>query len=241
MPDRNMIYIHTNIAEKHIVYHGIAFYDFVRFLRKPADKLLLIKHNYIGGFWHARSGFLYVKDEEIYELAAEDISSCGDFCWLDFEDEMALDELSRQDIAELLYFGHKGEPFASPFFPKLGNSVASWTHDDGWYNSVYFSEPDDFLPVLSNAVLACADTKGRFVKELPLDTAKKLFALSEGGLLIDGSDAVLSKDKAELPFYIIGQIKDFDDMLSNAEIYKDTAAKKGLLRFSIKADPSRRP
>jgi hypothetical protein len=238
MPDQNILYIHSNPAEKHIVYHGIEFYDFIRSLEPPVANLLLVKHAYNSDHIHPRSGFEYVKNAEIDELCTEVIYNFGSFCWLDFEDESMLDRLSRQDIAELLYFGHKNEPFSSPFFEALGNRCAYWSHDDGWYQSVYFSDLQEFLPVLTNAVLSRVDGKHRLVDTLPPDTVKKLFALCEGGLLLDGGDAVLSKDKAELPFYIIGSIKDIDDVLNHADAYKTGAAKKGILRFNIKSKPA---
>ena len=40
----------------------------------------------------------------------------GDFCWIDFEEEEALNELPSQAIAELLYLGHLKEHLKLPFY-----------------------------------------------------------------------------------------------------------------------------
>ncbi|SHH92657.1 hypothetical protein SAMN02745823_01470 [Sporobacter termitidis DSM 10068] len=234
MPNRKICYIYSNSKENLVVNHGIEFRDFINSLETPVKNLLLIKHDFFGGCYHGPSGFKFVKEHQLWELSADNIYNYGDFCWFDFNDEYALDLLSPREIAELLYFGHKGRPLESYVNTTLKNRFAYWTHDDGWYNKVYLSDPDDFLPVLSHAVGSVVSGEDDRADLLPKETARTLLSLSHDGLLIDYEHITVTKSGTELPFYIIGKVTDYDDLLNNLQKYKEKALKKGIVRFNRK-------
>ena len=236
MPVKKLIYLHSNTAEKHIICHGIDFKAFLNSLDKPLGNILLIKHQYNGENYNSRSGFTYVSGQEIEKLKAENVSKYGDFCWFDFEDEFAPDQLTRLDIAELLYFGHRHQPFSTPFFTRLQNRFAYWSHDDGWFSSIYFSDHDEMLTFMSCAISVIAQSRPLSTGKLPHDTAKEVLSLAEGGLLIDGGDITETIDTFTLPFYVTGRITDMADAINNTNHYKKSAQKRVILRFKKKAE-----
>ncbi len=235
MPAKKLFYLHTNTADKHVVCHGVDFKGFLGMLEKPLSNILLVKHGYNGKNYHSQSGFKYVSGAEIDKLKADNISRYGDFCWVDFEDEFAPDQLTRLDIAELLYFGHKRRPFSSPVFMRLQNRFAYWSHDDGWYTRIYFADGGEMRSFISSAVSAAANTKNLTGGKLPPETAKEMVGLSENGLLIDGGELYDAGDLYVLPFYVVGKMSNMDDLLSNTTLYKLNAVKRGTLRFKKKS------
>ncbi|NLA86891.1 MAG: hypothetical protein GX847_06315 [Clostridiales bacterium] len=235
MPVRNLLYLYANTAEKHVVCHGVDFKCFLRCLEKPLNNILLIKHGYDGKNFNSRSGFTYVTEGEIKKLAEDDIDKYGDFCWVDFEEEFAPDRLTRLDIAELLYFGHKHRPFSSPVFTRLRNRFAYWSHDDGWYSSLYFTDSGEMQSFMSRAVAVVARSKHLTAGKIQSETAKEIFSMSERGLLLDTGELREADDMIVLPFYVTGKITDLNDAVNNTAKYKENAVKKGTFRFRKKA------
>jgi hypothetical protein len=236
MSDRKLFYIYSNPGEGFVVCHGIGFRDFAGALEKPLNNLLLIRHDYDDGNYHAQSGFTYVGGEEIGRIAHEGINKDGDFSWVDFEDEKSLDLLKPQEVAEMLYFAHKGKPLGSAFSAKLKNRFAYCGRDDGWHTKIYLSELNDFLPVMSSAVLTAAASKCSLKKgALSAETARTLFGLTKNGLLIDGGDVSVTESQAEVTFYVAGEITNMDELLGKTQTYKKNASRKGILKFSRKA------
>lgn len=236
MPAKNLFYLHVDTVDKHIVCHGIDFKGFLGTLEKPLGNLLLIKHEYNGKNYHAQSGFKYVVGTEIDKLKLENISRYGDFCWFDFEDEYALDQLTRLDIAELLYFGHKRRPFSTPVFTRLQNRFAYWSHDDGWLTKIYFADSGEMRAFISRAISTAANTKNLAGGKLPPETAEELVVMAENGLLIDDGELYDAGDILMLPFYVTGKITNMDDLLTNTTLYKMNAIKRGTLRFKKKGE-----
>lgn len=231
MSKKKLLYLRTNPIEKNIICHGVDFKGFLEYLEKPLDHLLLIKHSYDGGVLHTQSGFDYLAGSDVMKLAGENICKFGDFAWVDYRNEFALDQLTRLDIAELLYFGHTHRPFSGPVFTRLQNRFAYWSHDDGWFTSIYFADSADLLSFVAAAVSAVAQPVNMPGSKLQQDTVKEILKLSESGMLVDGGDLDDTGDMLELPFYITGKIKDMDDAINNTSNYKKKAQKRGTLRF----------
>jgi hypothetical protein len=232
MPKRNLLYLHTNTADKHIVCHGVDFKSFLGCLENPPKNILFIKGEQAGQSLHTQSGFGYAGGD-LEKLSA---GKYGDFCWVDFESDYALDQLTRLDVAELLYFGHKRRPFSSPAFTRLQNRFAYWSHDDGWYTRIYFNDSGEMRSFIASAVSSAANTKSLTGGKLPPDTAKEMVGLSENGLLIDGGELYDAGDLYVLPFYVTGKITKMEELVKNTTLYKLNAVKRGTLRFKKKGD-----
>ena len=229
------IYINTYFDEKRIIYYGIEFKDFISSLDKPLSNVLLIKHDFYGDDFHPVCRFEYVKNNDLIKLINADVNKYGDFCWVDFETEKSLDFLEPQEVAELLFFGHLGNPLKSPFFEKLNNRYAYWSHDDGWYNELYSQNIYEFAPVIANAILLRnAKLESEKVNFLNEEVSKKLLELSGDGLLLDFSKGIVNDKNINIPIYTIGKLLDMDDMYNNLDKYKNKALFKAWLCFENK-------
>ncbi len=93
-----------------------------------------------------------LRKKNIHKLIQAEIDEFDEFCWVDFDDASDLDELEPKEIAELLYLAHKKEPLARTFFPLLKNRFVYFSHDDGWYNKVYYRRIADFVGMLSKVI-----------------------------------------------------------------------------------------
>src|SRR5699024_6941087 len=118
--------------------YGIEFKEFIEVNKDYIPNLLLLKHQFDQAHFNLRTGLEYVDQERLAKLQTEDVYSYGDFCWLDFEEDINLEQLEGQEIAELLYMGHFKDHLHLPFYEKLNNQFVYLAHDDGWYNKVYY-------------------------------------------------------------------------------------------------------
>ncbi|WP_129598837.1 peptide ABC transporter permease [Anaerophilus nitritogenes] len=226
---REIIYINGNIDEKTFVFYGIEFRDFINYLPNPIDHILLLKHEYLGDF-HYPTGFQYVKDEEVLELAKEEVYNYGDFCWVDFEDEKNLDELSKQDIAEVLYLAHMYKPLKTPFFEKLNNRFAYCAHDDGWYGKIYCKDIEEFGHVLEKVIKnSILKLRKRKLVDMESNLKEKLLKLSEDGLLIEVYKTYKDQRSIWIPIHTIGKFTDMDLMYNDLKIHKAKAKFQGYL------------
>lgn len=231
---RDIIYINANIEEKTFIFYGIEFRDFISSLSENINNILLLKHEYFGDF-HYPTGFEFVKDEEILELAKEEVYNYGDFCWVDFESENHLDKLSENEIAELLYLAHMYKPLKSPFLEKLNNRFAYCAHDDGWYCKLYCKDVNEFSSVLENVIKnTILRLRKRKLVNMDDDIKKELLKLSEDGLLIEVHRIGKDERNVWIPIYTIGNFTNMDNMYNDLDRHKFNAKYKGFLEHKNK-------
>jgi hypothetical protein len=58
--------------------------------------------------------------------------------------------IPKMEIAELLYFGHQGEPFDEIRIPSLKNNYLYYAHDDGWFLRLYYINWDDIVQLIDS-------------------------------------------------------------------------------------------
>lgn len=140
MKRETIIYINSDIQNHEFIYTGIVFSEFIAYIENPIQNLLLLKANYLKE--NIVHNFEIVEGlAAINRFANEDIYDYGDFCFVDFEDG-TLDNLSSQQIAELLYLAHMFTPLKSPYFESLHNRFAYLAHDDGFFGKIYCRKRD---------------------------------------------------------------------------------------------------
>jgi hypothetical protein len=66
--------------------------------------------------------------------------------------------IPKNEIAELLYFGHQGEPFGDIRIPSLKNKYLYYAHDDGWILRLYYKKWDDIVKLI-DSIEFCFDKK----------------------------------------------------------------------------------
>ena len=211
MTNRSFAYIHLNRQEGVVTTSGIAFGEFLAGLEcKPANLLLL--KGYCTPYdipRHRELGLEHVSFKEIDRYIHQ---VDADFFWLDFQDEADLDRVTDQELAELLYFGHKVKPLRRFQFEKLRNRYAYYSHDDDWYARIYMENPDDY-----RAVVACKlvkELKGR-KRTMPLppdEIIDRLMGMFEQGAAIDFERADFADGYAGVFIYPIGEHHDMDSI-----------------------------
>ena len=224
---RTKIYIKISPEESKIVYSGIEFSEFIEFLPKPIENILLIEGDYWGN--KQAHNFELLEGREIENLAKEDVYSFGNFSFVDYAHTAAVNGLSNQQVAELLYLAHAARPLSSPFFAPLENRFAYLAHDDGWYCKLYCRDLRDFTPVLLGKIMARAGIVAGICSDVISD---KLISLAKTGMLIDLEEMVCAEGTITVELYTVGEYSNMDDVLNNFERLKANAAQISSLRFA---------
>lgn len=214
------MYIKISPEEKEIIYTGIEFAEFIKYLSKPIKNLLLLKGDYFGN--RREANFELLEGQEIVKkLANEDVHNFGDFCFVDYGSAEKVNGISAEQIAELLYLGHMFKPLRSPFFELLNNNFAYLTHDDGWYCKLYCQNLCDFITVICNKITAHASLKS--ICEPSSSMKESILHLATNGLFIDLEESSCNSGGLEAKIYIIGSYSDMDTVLNNYQKLKESA------------------
>jgi hypothetical protein len=225
---RDLVYVHLNESEQYVLSYGIEFKEFAQSLSDYINNVLLLKHHFDDGDFNMHTLLEYVQKERLNKLVKDDVYGYGDFCWIDFEEEEALNELSGQELAELLYLGHTKDDLKLPFYQRLGNRFVYLAHDDGWWNKVYYRNMRDFYRMLGDA-LASKMTDTKFEKNLLGIRKKRNFpavhmelllnmkTIMKEGILISIHDTEQTRTSVEVPVWILGDFDNMDDMYEEYE------------------------
>ncbi len=226
MITRNVMYMYYIPKEKCLYTFNIMFKEFVDVIK--SINVLLLKSESTSGEHHLKSGFDFVRSEELNELTEENVYTFGDFCWVDFDNVDSLDNMSPNDIAELLYLGHMMIPLKSAEFTNLKNRFAYLAHDDGWYNKLYINNEEDLLNIISKIIPYKVD----ILDDLNQEIVNELFDKVQKGLLINFDNKIVTEGKLEIPFYTVGRFDDMDKCYHTlSEIIMKNERSKGWLVY----------
>ncbi|WP_313804343.1 hypothetical protein [Cytobacillus sp.] len=225
---RDIIYIHINEREHYTITYGIEFAQFAQSLFATLNNLLLLKHRYEDGDFNMHTLHEFVPKEKLKKLMEEDVYGYGDFCWIDFEEEEALNELPSQAIAELLYLGHLKEHLKLPFYNHLSNRYVYLAHDDGWYNKTYYRDFSDFYSLLGEVIpekmgqtkvekTLFGLKKKRSYPTISSDILRLLKPMMREGALLSVKDIEQNRTRIEIPIWTIGDFSNMDDMCEEYE------------------------
>lgn len=226
---RDLIYVHLNQTDQYVMSCGIEFDEFVASFSGSLNHLLLLAHHFDDADFNMHTLLEYCPVDRIKKLAAEDVYSYGNFCWIDFAEEEVLDELTGQEIAELLYLGHQKHHLKLPFYNKLDNRFVYLAQDDGWYNKIYYKSFKDFFQLLSEVI---AEKLGKLkLDKALLGMGKKrtypnvnkeilltLTPLIKEGICISLRAADRQRTRIEIPIWVMGDFSNMDDMYEDYEL-----------------------
>lgn len=225
---RDLIYIHLNEQDQYVMTYGIEFAEFAQTLSDSINNLLLLKHRFEHGDFNTHTMFDYVSRDKLGRLVEEDVYGYGDFCWIDFEEEEAVNELPGQTIAELLYLGHVKEHLKPPFYNYLSNRYVYLAHDDGWFNRTYYRDLNDFYRMLGEVIpgkmgqmkvekTLLGIKKKRTYPPITRDVLLSLKSLMKEGAVLSIKDIEQNRVRIEIPIWIIGDFANMDDMYDEYE------------------------
>jgi len=203
MTNKSFVYIHLNRQAGVVTTSGIAFKEFIEGLeRKPANLLLL--EGYCTPWDIPRHKTLRLEHVRFEEIGRYIPTIDANFFWLDFQDEADLDRVTKQELAELLYFGHKVEPFNHFQTASLRNRFAYYSHDDNWYVRMHMENPDDYRAVVAHKLVKELKGRKRTMPPPPDEIMDQLMGMFEQGAVIDFEEACLSEGYAGVHIRPIG-------------------------------------
>jgi hypothetical protein len=187
------------------------------------NNLLLLKAHFDDGEFNIHTLLEFVPSNRLKKLVEDDVYGYGDFCWIDFEEEEGLNELSGHELAELLYLGHIKDHLKLPFYNQLSNRFVYLAHDDGWWNKVYYRNMRDFYRMIGETLAAKLSDKGleknvlglkmkRSIPNINMEVLLKMKLMMKEGILISIKDAAKSRNNVEIPIWVIGDFSNMDDM-----------------------------
>ncbi|WP_168124007.1 hypothetical protein [Paenibacillus sp. HB172176] len=207
---REIIYVSGNEAENKCFYsYGIEFHEFMACMNNRPENLILLKHDFDNAEWNQLSRFDYVTSQRIDELINDYVYGYGDFCWVDFNIEEDLDQLTNLQIAELLFFGHLAKPLHE--IPKVRFSY--YAHDDGWFNKLYVTNIEEYEMMISKVIEFKLEklTRRTFIN-IPRDISRVLLELTEKGLFINLSKIRKDNDIIQIPITEVGHYREMDSV-----------------------------
>jgi hypothetical protein len=241
----SLIYVHKNVEQQFVMSYGIGFKEFAHYIPEPLQNMLLIKHQFDYGAFNMHTNLEYVEENELKKIVEDNVYGYGDFCWIDFQEEVGVNELNGQEIAELLYLGHLKQHLCSPFYSKLNNRFVYLSHDDGWFNKIYYRDFNDFYHMLGSTVSSkLSAVKGEKTllgikkrKEYPPIPKDVIYSFREKmkeGMVIAVEQAIQSRGKIEIPIWVIGDYFNMDEMYEDYVQMKKMPA-NGLIVYDRKS------
>lgn len=225
---RNIIYIHMNHTARYILSSGIQFPDFMKGIPVKPSNLLLLNHRFEDGYYNMHTRLNFVTSENVEQLVEDEVFRYGEFCWIDFSDEEDLNELTSQELAELLYLSHIKSPLKPPFYRMLGNKFVYLTEEDGIFNKIYYKKWEHFFSmigvVISHRVSPGRERalfgrrKFRPTPFVPADIMQLLSVQMREGLVFSFEKTAADRLKIEVPVWTVGDFMDMDEMF---EEYKE--------------------
>jgi hypothetical protein len=234
---RDVFYINANMEEQYFIFYGMEFKEFIKCNPIKIDNILITDGKFVGNNFNNNWWLETVNgDEGFSELCNEDLYGLGNFHWIDYKDEISLDNCTSEEKAEVLYLSHFGEPLRTPFIDRINNNFFYFAHDDGWFCKLYSRDMSVFEEILANKIFDSVSTnKKRKIYPMDKEVKDKLFELTQNGLLIDFSNVYRDDKSISLYFYVIGEYQDMDEMYNNLERNKNRASIKGRVEHRSKA------
>lgn len=223
---RELVYIHLHASERFVLSSGITFQDFHTSITKPLQNILLLKHQYKDAEFNMHTLLEFVYQEDIHKLVKSQADQSNDFCWIDFEDEAGLSALEGQELAELLYLGHFKNHLRPPFYRMLNNEFVYLSDANGWFDKVYYRSIDRFFSMLGRIIpermgsLKVEKTwlgirKRNEYPDISVETFIRLSALMAEGVVFSFEKILQSRNRIEIPIWVIGDYIDMEEMQEN--------------------------
>ncbi|RFU67396.1 hypothetical protein D0469_15110 [Peribacillus saganii] len=235
---REILYLHLQASERFVLSYGMTFREFTYSLNHPLQNILLLKAKSEDAEFNMNTLLDFIPRENVAKLVKDDINNSGDFCWIDFDEEIGLDELDGPEIAELLYLGHCKNHLNPPFYGKLNNQFVYLAHDDGWFNKVYYRSIDSFYGIVGNLFTLKLELlkldrtwlgirKKNEYTQVPSDVLVMLSRLMQEGAVFSFAGIQQNRNRLEIPIWVVGDYLNMDDMLDAFDdIKKQPAAAK---------------
>lgn len=145
------IYMYYDCTSNFLSISGISHIEITNCLLSHLNNVLVINglalNESFSGF--DRNTFCeYSLSNDIKYLTNDLKTPFSTLALIDFDYLESLDNLSKLDVAKLLYLGKLNNPVDTPFFEVLNNNFAFLSFDDGSYNKLYCRNLDNIKSLI---------------------------------------------------------------------------------------------
>ena len=179
------LYIKINEADKYIVSTGISFNDFINGIAVKPKNILILKGCPLACERSSELDLDYITQEQMEAFSQEKVYHYGDFCWVDFHDVRALQGISKEGLAQLLYLAHKKEPWDNVVIRGLENRYAYLSHDDDYWVKIYMENPCSYMSVVEQKIILALKRHKKEIADMPAEISEKLYEIFKQGAIID--------------------------------------------------------
>ncbi len=185
---RNQAYIRIYEEEHRLTAIGPEFSEFYAAIPHKPPNLLILDGCPMWNAFERHDGLnldIIPGAQMQHFVDTEDIYNYGNFCWVDYAQEESLDRVTEEELAELLYFRYRCKPLHDYHVGSLGNRYAYYTHDDGYFASIYMDRPADYCAVIERLIRTHTQGRLRSMAPLPPEILDRLYGMAQKGLLLD--------------------------------------------------------
>lgn len=212
MKCRDFYYTVCDFEENKVFSCGATFLDFMKFIKIKPNNILLLNSSFGDGKYNRDIGLDYVDSENMESLINDDVYSYGDFCWVDYDDISVIDNISKIELAEVLYIGHMFEPLHKANINWLNNKYIYTGHDDDYWTKIYMEDIQEYKNVIHGKILDALKGRKRHIEPLPEEIINYIFENSKYGILFDFENIEFYDGKTYLDIYKLGKNYTYDEV-----------------------------
>lgn len=146
----DVVYVHLETVSNLILSYGVSLQDFAGALPRVPNHLLLLTPVDLDDEVDPHTGFNVISGSPAVAAYLTD-AHITTRKWIDFAHAPYLDEVTPNEVAQLLYLGHAYTHLASPFYYKLRNDYVYLDLPDGTVKT-YYRHLDQFYVVLNRSL-----------------------------------------------------------------------------------------
>jgi len=207
------LYIKINETDKYIISTGISFNDFINGIDVRPTNILVLKGCPIVCERSSELDLDYITQGQMEAFYQEKVYHYGDFCWIDFLDVRALQGISKEGLAQLLYLAHKKEPWNDVVIRDLENRYAYLSHDDDYWVKIYMENPRSYMNVVEQKIIVELKRHKKEIAIMSAEISEKLYEIFKQGAIIDFEK---SAGKG-VRIYPAIELENFDEMYRKLE------------------------
>jgi hypothetical protein len=170
-----VLYVHLETVSNLTVSYGMNADDFLAGIPDMPHHLLLLTPVNSQEIVDPHTGFNVISGVEDVERYLRD-TKITPKKWIDYQHTLYLDQITPQEVAEMLYLGHAYNHLTPPFYYKLGNQYVYLDRPDGT-QKIYYRNLDQFFVSLDHAIarhIREREVEQRFWRMLRNDTVAPL-------------------------------------------------------------------
>ena len=147
-----------------------------------------------------------VPEESIMEFAEENVYSFGNFSWVDYENDSQIKNISKIELAELLYATHMKKPISAYTWASLNNNFLYLSHDDSFWVKVYLKDVDDYKYVIEHKIRKELKGKRRSIEPISECILNSVFDFCKNGAVFDFENMVETGMGVGVTIYKVGDV-----------------------------------